>query len=371
MLNSVEKSYVFVDTSMYESNNFHFHQYVMGKFKDLCKERFFYLLMSPIVDREVKCHLIEKSADAFHQLGALRKSAMILRNLPELDHHVIFKDISSDAIENLLLKKFEVFKKEAVFHDVDLSLASTQSVIDRYFNLEPPFSNKKKSEFPDAIILESLLTWAKNKEVSVFVLSKDGDMKNFCDGSDGMLIYIDSMEYFVDLAVKSQASSKNIKFAEDQVESKIDEIKEKIEDFLQLYDYTSSSLDYDDEISDIEVYDIVVLKKSIVEVDESKAVFSFSIKFNVNANHSFTDMDRSVWDAEDKVYMFTASNSAHVKHDVYTKIYINMRFDQDSGDSKLVDISIDIEDSFIGLDMDEGEIIDLKKYGLFDDDYHL
>lgn len=80
----------------------------------------------------------------------------------------------------------------------DLDLVS---IIDDYFNKKAPFSEKKKSEFPDAIVLKSLEQWCSENNTTCIVLSKDTDMKKF---KSERLIYRDDKDYLSGLAARIQ-----------------------------------------------------------------------------------------------------------------------------------------------------------------------
>jgi PIN domain len=62
-------------------------------------------------------------------------------------------------------------------------------LIQKYFQAKPPFSEtgKKKNEFPDAIALMSLETWANKNQTKIIVVTSDNDWKNFCKSSERLL----------------------------------------------------------------------------------------------------------------------------------------------------------------------------------------
>jgi hypothetical protein len=61
---------------------------------------------------------------------------------------------------------------------------SLEGVLDDYFEQRPPFSEKKKSEFPDAFAAAALEAWCKKKSEKILVISGDGDWPIICEGSD-------------------------------------------------------------------------------------------------------------------------------------------------------------------------------------------
>ena len=57
---------------------------------------------------------------------------------------------------------------------------SLYDVIDWYFDIRPPFSDKKQKEFPDAFILSALDQYHDQYQASIAVIGKDGDFVQAC-----------------------------------------------------------------------------------------------------------------------------------------------------------------------------------------------
>ena len=58
--------------------------------------------------------------------------------------------------------------------DLDMSL-----IMEKYKALEPPFSEKKKAEFPDAIALQTLELWCKKHVDTCIILATDPDLQSY------------------------------------------------------------------------------------------------------------------------------------------------------------------------------------------------
>ncbi|MFD6211418.1 PIN domain-containing protein [Peribacillus sp. NPDC060253] len=56
-----------------------------------------------------------------------------------------------------------------------------------YFKDIPPFSKKKRDEFPDAFSLVALENWFKRQDEKVRIVSDDGDLKNYCEESHTLI----------------------------------------------------------------------------------------------------------------------------------------------------------------------------------------
>ena len=78
---------------------------------------------------------------------------------------------------------------------------SLADVVRRYFNATSPFSRKegKKNEFPDALALLSLETWAEANNTLVMVLSRDNDWMDYAANSARLFCLEDineGLDYF-------------------------------------------------------------------------------------------------------------------------------------------------------------------------------
>lgn len=367
MTDVLETRYVFVDTSMYERKNFQFHQHALGHFKELCGESTLYLLINSVVEGEVRSHLIEKAREAAKNVKEFKKTIKVLRNLPELKHHGIFDELQETTVEQLLIEKFQEFIDEAVYEFVDLNTASISEIVGKYFNKKPPFSDKKKDEFPDAIILESLLTWAKNKNTQVYILSTDGDMRNYCEACGSWLNYVDDLEKFLNVVVTTEESLADLaKFAEVQFDSQVKKIEARLEEQINTIEYSTSGYGVDDQVDDVNAYGLSMLERNIIKSDREYAEFSVSINFTVEAWHRLTDYDRSIWDPEDKKYIFTAQSSRKVRHEVNCNAYVWIDFEDGLAINTYLN-EVNIEDSYIELDPDDGIELDYQEHDLFDE----
>jgi len=98
---------------------------------------------------------------------------------------------------------FDRFLKGTDAVTVPLALDIT-SVLDDYFARRPPFSAKKKAEFPDAISIASICRWCEQNHATAYVVSEDGDLRECCSDS-GPLFHANSITEIISQATVSQA----------------------------------------------------------------------------------------------------------------------------------------------------------------------
>lgn len=364
-MDELESRFVFVDTSMYQSKNFQFYQHALGRFTDLCQENAINLLMSPVVEQEVRSHLISQGTEAARNIKDFKKTIKILRNLTNLPQHSIFSELTKETINENLIENFDNFLFDAVYEKVSVGEASLESIVNSYFNKVAPFSDKKKSEFPDAIILSSLLAWAKKNNSQVYVLSTDGDMADFCENSNGWLIYSNDLDRFIGDVIFTEDKLKDLSaFALDQYKAVKDEVEALFEEQLDSIEYTSSGFDLDNEITEIETSALTIGSINVIKADRDYAEFSLELTFDVEAWHSFSDYDRSIWDSEDKKYIFVAQSSRHIRNTVKCIGYVTIQYEEGLSVNTTLD-SVEVEDSYIELDPNEGIELSFVEHDLF------
>lgn len=139
--------------------------------------------MSEIVARELHAHVTKKATDARSQIAKglrIGSAHLVLdsERIEEAEKLLIPKEtdpeISKARIDNFIKNTGAEIIPASGHVELD-------DVIKKYFNSEPPFSEsgKKKSEFPDAIALMSLETWAKENHIKLLAVSDDKDWETF------------------------------------------------------------------------------------------------------------------------------------------------------------------------------------------------
>ena len=135
--------------------------------------------------REITSQLHELLAGA---AAALKKHEVVLRQAGVGEMFTAIADSNSGAALNAAFAKF---LKDTKAFDVPLS-ADLSTLFSDYFDRRPPFSKKKKSEFPDAVIIASLLAWCAKRGATAYVVSGDPDLRECCSES-GPLFYAASV----------------------------------------------------------------------------------------------------------------------------------------------------------------------------------
>lgn len=193
----LETKYVFVDTNIYEGKNFQFLTYELERLSLLASAGEIVLLMSPIIDFEIRNHIKAGAVKAAKSIKDFTKEAMVLRNTTELPVSGVFERVSALDISTALLENYSRFIELARAEVISFEDVNPAEVFERYFLELAPFSEGKKHEFPDGFVCFSLLNYSRQENARIYVVSDDRDMRNFCCEHES-LIYLDSLNPIID-----------------------------------------------------------------------------------------------------------------------------------------------------------------------------
>ena len=147
---------IFIDTQAFRQARFAVSNPSFVKLRELCKARKLTLLTTEITRREIDANILEV---AFEIKNAIEKIAVLQPDL------VVFgqpaKQLTEIDLAKTLTKQVNEFFEGCGAVLVELPKTALATVLDLYFNRQPPFGEgKKKAEFPDAFVLEALKTKA-------------------------------------------------------------------------------------------------------------------------------------------------------------------------------------------------------------------
>jgi PIN domain len=181
----LETGEVFIDTEVFVREKFNWNSKSLVRLKELVKFGQLRILTTGITKNEVKSRIREAIA---HAATAVKKHEITLEQLGLSDAHE--KTCNPDAATNLA-SLFEEFLTEVRAVEVPLH-ADLDNLCKDYFEQKPPFSAKKKVEFPDAIVIASLRERSSKTGRKIYVVSADPDLKECC-GEGGNLIHAEAI----------------------------------------------------------------------------------------------------------------------------------------------------------------------------------
>ena len=358
MNTELESRLIFIDTSAYENKNFQFNDHALGRLCEFLENRRLHLLITQVTIDEIKKHLYSKSEEAAKSIKKTQREAMFLRNAPELACHGIFENIKADDIYKIVLEKFESFLDISNAEIVSIDNVKASTVFEKYFRSEPPFGGtNKKSEFPDAFVLEAVNDISQSRGHPLYVISSDGDMERYAEKADNM-IHLKKVDDLLDLVARKEDELKEpVIFSEVIFEKLKDDLLARAKNILTESEfYSDSASDFDDEIYQIKIENIGIKKKNIISVSDEHVEYEIYFDVTLIAHYSIADYERSPWDPEDKRYIFVLHSDLARRHnEVFSA---NITIDYMDGITTNANITeFDFSDSAFELNNSNSEII--------------
>lgn len=316
---------VFVDTNIYEGKNFQFLTHSLGGLKSLIDDGEVHLLVTEVTKGEVVAHIKKKAVAAVSELKAIKKNAMILRNLPQVPAHGIFSDISANDIAQSLISSFEAFLASDHVEYVSIDGVKPSYVFERYFASLAPFAvGEKEKEFADAFVLKALDDLSEKRGHAIHVISNDKDMLKFAE-EHPRLICSDSIDAFID-AVNKSVSIEPAEFAAKALEVVRGDFMNLVHECINAMDSEFKVGGWDSQLESVEIYDIELVEANLISIGREGCVYDLEFKFVAETIEVEKDYDRSPFDHEDDNYPFVLENEFERTFDGEVSLQIKISY---------------------------------------------
>lgn len=315
------------------------------------------LILSEIVIREVHSHLkrkIEESSQIFRK--AFKNSSLL-----DLDEALTkplsgsVDEINSSELAKAHLKEFaETTGLDVVPAEKYVNLGD---LIHRYFDSKPPFaeSGQKKSEFPDAICLMSLESYAKEKNFKIIAVSLDNDWKSFADQSDWIDVEPDFSTAISSFQPQTSAYSFCSDFISNWEKSSYESLLAGITNFVEraaenmeigVYAESGFHWEADDVNVTFESFQITTTGDAEddikpIQISESGLTFAVGITVNCRADAEFS---LSAYDSIDKDYVHLGGRSGSTTFEFQAEMFVSLSGDLDGNvsDLEVEDVEISV-----------------------------
>ena len=295
---------ILVDTCAFRDANSDFigiSSMLLPSFFSVIKEKDLLLLTHPILEKEIEKHIEDSGIYKDYQslVSQINKCKDVLR-YANCCNEELFSKIADYNIKNQTFRAYKKYYKNAV----KLDYPNPECIFELYFSSTPPFAptGKKKSEFPDAFVIEATKQSIKEHPNDVLlVVSKDSDwVKSFAEVNNVIMC-----ETIVE-AIKRINSIESI-LSEDML-TKIfrgayAEILSEAQECAELENYYLDDYELYDEL-EIDSVEVVDVEDSFVPLKISRDMILIKTVANVKVAGcgEIFDEDRSVWDNENKEY---------------------------------------------------------------------
>lgn len=196
---------IVIDTSIYSKYSYKLES---GYFPRLSQFKNFEVnvLIPDVIKDELLSHMsdrVKADHDALSNLiGKMKQNASVdSKKILTLEH----LHSSLDSFEEVANERFLSFSRNVGLQVVSCDeYANLSEIMKLYFSKLPPFKNgKKKSEFPDAIALNSIENWAKLNKKKVLAISTDNDWKDYSNETNWIDCCVDLGDAFHSLLNES------------------------------------------------------------------------------------------------------------------------------------------------------------------------
>lgn len=292
---------VFVDTCIFEALNFDFegiNNQTLPELQRLLKELGIKSLTSSIIKNEISSHITNKAKEKELQLEKLfnkNKDVFPLVGIKNVDK--VINKINNLDLVSKYLKEMEKHFREYII----LPIPKAELIFDNYFNSIPPFSatGKKKHEFPDAFVIQSILDFTYDNYYKVLVVSSDTDWITALKKESPDIVVEDSITGAIRYLQEKYCDQNLAKMYVDLS----GEVWTALPKVLKLFNYyIDDTLSEILNIQEIELKD-PVYDYCILSAKNGNIIFSAIAPVEINAKVKVVDESSSVWDDESKHYI--------------------------------------------------------------------
>lgn len=284
---------------------------------------------------------------------------------------VVKKEYDGQSLEKLkqydiqkeIQEKINHFMADCDVKEIGISNDSVHTILDMYFNKKKPFGiKKKKSEFPDAFIFDSLCAYAKEKQTKFYVISTDGDFADACSDSD-FAIHFNSIAKILDIFNSHKDISDWIIL---QTEENISELIDNITDGFEYLGFFPDDV-YGD-VENVKVNKVQVVDIYIISLDENEATIIINTNIDFTSDVTYDDPENGVYDSEDKVWISFGTITNKVTDSINIDSEFTVWFDKENDEFDIIDvivnsnkdISVTVDHHGIGINKEHSKSI--KKY---------
>lgn len=289
------KDIVFVDTSVFIAENYFAPRSRVNTLSNLAKENIISLVSTEITNQEIIDHL---KADVVSACNKVREFKA-LQSVKDFESYFdkCYKKRILAKVKDILKNFQDANKTHIIGYDFCNDIAG---VFNLYFERKKPFGDgKKKSEFPDAFVLQMLENYCKKSGLKkIIILSTDSDMMKY---ESKYLIHKPYREYLTEKLAEAN-TQKRLRYAIGNNKQDIcgnikAQLSEELED-----EWHYNGIFNAEEISEIEVVNCSVEMADdfyILSKDEKGFLVELSMRSNCEVKCTYFNLDYATYDRED------------------------------------------------------------------------
>ena len=289
---------IFLDTEVFEAASFNFKTTTLVSLAEQVAKGNVRLILTDITVLEVKARIEKTVLEQFEGFKKFKRKARVLRS-SRLSEVKAALDFDTGNVIADLHQQYDEFVQRTKAEIIDTSALPAGPVFEKYFANKPPFgTGDKKSEFPDAFVVNGLVEWTKKKAESLYVISGDKPFRDACKPHTTLCEYA-TLSKLLDRILFDDAVAG---FIRDQVLERIEDIKE---DAKQEFEDRMYEIDDEDGDAEMSVQSLELDgQPEIIEADDDSAMVEVHFRGQFNAHLSYDDSDTGIYDNETQSMMF-------------------------------------------------------------------
>ncbi len=364
---------VFIDTNVFEAAKFDFSSTsVLNKLIEFVDEGYIKIYLSNIVVYEVTNHIKKHVKEICNKRKKLHGEIFKLLAEPNLEltsFSDAFSNINKNKLEDEMVKLFDDFLKKSAAEILNSEGVDCNKIVLDYFHFEPPFENndKKRHEFPDAIMAAKLRNVFSNSELHI--IGTDKGLKKALENIEDFVFHESLKEMFDLINKENESVYSDIKEFIESDQSFAINMKNDIYNYIMDNNVDVDGCKYDrNGVADGHVYDETYVMDvseinfefySIDRISTDIVSVTLQAAANIVVDCSYFDEENSAWDNEEKEYILEVTGKVLETHKAEFDIEVEIKINDN--DYEIYDIFMDIvldEDTCIHKDYDWNEFED-------------
>lgn len=315
---------------------------------DLLKEKNIKLLTHSILEQEIIKHINDSKVlkDFQNITSNLEKYKEVLKTEGVEDNQIGL--IAQCNLKQRMVDAFNSIYSEAV----RLDYPNPEIVFNQYFKNQRPFqeSGKKKHEFPDAFVIQSIRDYVNhNREEIVLIVTDDGDWVEALRDCD-RVVCCNSIGKATGLI-----NEPNKFLSKKEIKSIIAYLNDEIEDLAE-GELSGCYFNVDDEFEDVYISSILVdsLSDDVITIliTEDRLIVRLNAKLTINGDATEFDYENSIWDSVDKEYVIKNYKELSFTGKANKDIDVYIDYDKnDYSNNMIINVAV-VDDSNIGVELD-------------------
>ena len=323
---------IFIDTSIFESNNFLESKRIKEVYK-LAEKGNIKIVLPELTYDEIINRISKNILEASQRFKKYRNDTRVLRNVDSLSDK--FELFDHEKAQNEFVKKLETQFHQSNVEIVEYPTLNIKDIFRSYFEKRFPFGlGGKKSEFPDAFALKSIELWAEENDLKVLAFSKDNDMLNY---KSPHLEIIKDFDLWLSNKIKEiegKYHQKRLDEIDNIIKNKSERIQEELvnwvknqlDDISKYYEYSNylevHDLSIVDVKTDIEDYNITNISEDLISV-ELKMYLNYKVEIIID------DEDYMIKDYDTKEWLFMESKPVLIDEIRYIDVELVFEIEPD------------------------------------------